>query len=158
LFDQSLMYAFPECRVQLLLRSLKNGREGRGLGDVSETGQLLQCRLRLRRQTDELFDHQVDHIVSVSLDMHAIEIPGPARAIKIKDEQFSFGERRNELNGEERIAACFLVHQVCEWRTASRLAAKRVRKQLTEMLPGQRSKRDLLYPCASTLDHLELPH
>ena len=61
----------------------------------------------------------------------------------IEGEQSLFGERRNELNGEERIAAGLLVHQLRERRGALRLAAKRIRDQLPEMLTGERRKRDL---------------
>src|SRR5262249_41056536 len=37
-------------------------------------------------------------------------------------------------------------------------AVKRVRQQLLQMLPGERRKRDLVYPSARTPDRLELPH
>src|SRR5580698_2443120 len=126
MFDQSLTYAFPESRVHLVLRTLKNGRESHDLGDVSETSHLLQCRLRLSRQAGELCDHEIHHIVGVSLGVNATEIPGPAHSVMIKGEHFFFGKRRNELNGEERIAARLLVHQLREWRALLGLAAKRV--------------------------------
>src|SRR5262249_4993973 len=141
-----------------LLRHFENGRESRDLGDVSQTRQLLQCRLRLGRQTDELRDHEVDHIVGVSLGVNAINVPGPARSIMIKDEHFFFGERGNELNSEEWIAARLLFHQLRERCTIAGLAAKRVPKQLLEVLLGERTKRDLLYRSPSNPDRLQLPH
>ena len=61
----------------------------------------------------------------------------------IEGEQSLFGERGQELNGEERIAAGLLVHQLRERRGALRLAAKRIRDKLPEMLSGERRKRDL---------------
>ena len=88
-------------------------------------------------------DHQVHDVVGVSLGVNALEIPGPARRIMIEGEHSLFGERRDELNGEERIAAGLLVHQLRERRGALRFAAKRVRDQLPEMLPGERRQRDL---------------
>ena len=94
---------------------------------------MLQCRLRLGRQTNELPDHEVHYIVGVSLGVNAIEIPGPAPGIMVKGEHFLFGERRNELGGEERIAARFLLHQLRERSAAFRLRAKRLRQQLSEM-------------------------
>ena len=61
----------------------------------------------------------------------------------IEGEQSLFGKRGNELDDEEWIARGLLVHQLRERRCALRLAAKRVRNQLPEMLSGERRKRDL---------------
>src|SRR5262249_39670586 len=98
------------------------------------------------------------HIIGVTLGVNALEIPGPARSIMIKGEHSFIGERRNELNGEERIATRLLVHQSRERRAAFRLAAKGVRNQLPEMLSAERPKRDLLYLSASSLYRVELAH
>src|SRR5262245_3458414 len=76
----------------------------------------------------------------------------------IEGEHFLFGERSYELNGEERIAARLLLHQLRERRAAFPLAAKRVCKQLLEMLPGERRKRNLPYLSAGTPDRVELAH
>ena len=95
---------------------------------------MLQCRLRLGWQTAQLSDHEVHHIIGVSFGVNAIEIPGPARGIMIKGEQSFLGERRNELNGEERIATRFLFHKLREWMCTFGLAAKRVHNQLLKML------------------------
>src|SRR5262249_2944882 len=100
----------------------------------------------------------VHHIIGVTLGVNALEIPRPARSIMIKGEHCFIGERRNELNGEERIATRLLVHQPCERRAAFQLAAKGVRDQLRDMLPAERAKRDLLYLSATGLDRVELPH
>src|SRR5262249_6178333 len=124
----------------------------------AETGHLLQRRLRLGRQAGQLRDQEVQHIIGVTLGVNALEVPGPARGIMIKAEHSFIGERRNELNGEERIATRLLMHQSREQRAAFRLAAKGVRNQLPEMLSAELPKRDLLYPSASGLDRLELAH
>src|SRR5262249_29143265 len=105
-----LTNALPENRVHLLMRHLKNERESRGLGDVPEAGHLLQCRLRLGRQTDELRNHEVDNIFAITLGVNATEIPRPARGIMIEREHLFSVERKNELNREEGIAPRFLVH------------------------------------------------
>src|SRR5262249_49790234 len=105
-----------------------------------------------------LRDQEVHHIIGVTLGVNALDIPGPARSIMIKGEQSFVGERRNELNGEEWIAACLLVYQLRERRAAFRLAAKGVRNQLPEMLAAERPDRDLLYPSAGGLDRVELAH
>src|SRR5262249_30574318 len=115
---------------------LKNGRESRDLGEVSETGHLLQSRLRLGRQTDEFCNHEIHHIVGVSLTANTSKVPGPTRSIVIKGEHSFFGQRRNELNGEERIATRLFVHQLRERRAAFRLAPKCVPNQLPKMLLG----------------------
>src|SRR5262249_45936963 len=125
---------------------------------VSETGQLLQCRLRLGRHANKLPDHQVYDIVGVSLGVNAVEIAVPASSIMVKDEHSFVGERRNELNDEERIATSFLVDQLRERRDGFGRAANSVRNQLPEMCMGERPKRDLVYRSASGLDRLELAH
>ena len=88
-------------------------------------------------QAGQLPDHEVHHIVGVTLGVNAIEVPAPARRVMIEGEQPLFGERRNELNGEERIAARLLVHQLRQRGGAFRLAAKRIRNQLPEVLIGR---------------------
>src|SRR6516162_8428568 len=76
----------------------------------------------------------------------------------VKDEHSFVGERRNELNGEERIATRLLVHQLRERRDGFRRAANSVRNQLPDMFSGERSKRDVVYRSASSLDRVELAH
>src|SRR6516162_232157 len=76
----------------------------------------------------------------------------------VKDEHSFVGQRRNELNGEERIATRLLVHELREQRGGFRRAANSVRNQLPDMLSGERSKRDLVYRSASGLDYVEFAH
>src|SRR6266851_4292948 len=75
----------------------------------------------------------------------------------VEAQQSRFGQRRNELNREEGIAACLLVYQLREWRNARRFPAKSIRKQLLEVLAGERHQRDLLDLRAGVPDGLELP-
>src|SRR5258706_14574441 len=74
----------------------------------------------------------------------------------VEDEHSLFGERRDELDGEERISARLLAHQLRERRRPLRLAAKRVRDQLPEVLLGERRQRDLCYLGAGVLHGIEL--
>ncbi len=74
----------------------------------------------------------------------------------VEDEHSLFGERRDELNGEERISARLLAHQLRERRRALRLAAKRVRDQLPEVLLGERRQRNLGHLGAGVLQGIEL--
>ena len=157
--DQFLADGLPQSRVDLLLRSPEDDRQ------ASRSRRC--CRGRPAAATPfcvsagrrvELADHQVHDIVGVALGVDAVEIPGPARRIMIEGEQPFLGERGQELDGEERIAAGLLVHQLRERRGALRLAAKRVRDQLPEMLPGERRQRDLRDLAAGGLDGVELAH
>src|ERR1700726_3903581 len=54
----------------------------------------------------------------------------------VEDHHSLFSQRRDELNGKERISARLLAHQLRERRRVLRLAAKRVRDQLPEVLLG----------------------
>src|SRR5215467_1578927 len=156
--NQFLTDRFRLRRVDVLRGRPENDRMHRDFGGIAETGHLLQRQLRFGRQAGQLRDQKVHHIIGVTLGVNALEIPGPARSIMIKREHSFIGERRNELNGEERIATRLLVHQSRERRAAFRLAAKGVGNQLREMLSAERPKRDLLYPSAGGLDRVELAH
>src|SRR5262245_12119714 len=76
----------------------------------------------------------------------------------VEGEHCLFGQRRNELNGEERIASRLLMHQLRERRGAPRLAAKSVCNQLPEVLRDEGRKGDHLYLSAGGLYGVELPH
>ena len=106
------------------------------------------------RQTSEPCDHQIHDVVGVSLCVNAAEVPGPTRRVVIEVQEFFFGERSNELNGEERIAVRLLVHQLCKRRGALRRAVKRICDQLPDMRCGERRQRDLLYFGAGALHAL----
>src|SRR5882724_10648251 len=112
MFDQLQTNGVPEIRTYVLVRFPENHREHRDLGGVTEAGELLQRNLGLDWQTGQLPDHEVHHVVSVLLGVNAIELPAPARRVMIEAEQPLFGERRNEMKGEERIASRLLVHQL----------------------------------------------
>src|SRR5215467_11828341 len=156
--DQFLTDRFRLRRVDVLRGRPEDDRMHRDFGGIAETGHLLQRRLRLGREAGQLRDQEVHHIISVALGVNALEIPGPARSIMIKGEHSFVGERKNELNGEERIATRLLVHQSRKRCAAFRLAAKGVRNQLPEMPSAERPKGDLLYLSASRLDRVEFPH
>src|SRR5271165_2592315 len=89
--------------------------------------------------------------------MDAIHVPLPSRHKWIEGEQPFFGQRRNELNGEEWIAARLFLHQLRKRRGALRLAVKSVRDQTSEMLSGERRKRDLSDLSAVCFDRRQLP-
>src|ERR1700730_9228084 len=157
-FDQLLTAGGPQSRVDLLLGNPEDDRKCCNLGDVSKTSQLLQRILRVGRQADELPDHKINDVIGVSLGMNTVEIPGPARGVMVEGDQGFFGERRQELHGEKRIAAGLLMRQLRKRNDALHLAAKSVRNQLPEMLPGEWRQRDLCNLSAGGLDGVELAH
>ena len=76
----------------------------------------------------------------------------------IEAEQPLFGKRRNELNGEKRIAARLLVHQSPQRGGIARRAAQRIRNEPPQVFWRQRRKTDLLHQCSRLADGAELPH
>ena len=143
-------------RVNLRLCCAGDQGQRSGRGGISEARQLLDCLLCCRGQARQLPDHEVHQIVGVTLGVNPTEIPGPARRIVIEGEHSLFRERRNEPIGEERIATCFLMHQLRERRDPLCLAAKSIRDQLSEMFSGEGGKRELHHLPTGSLDRLEL--
>src|SRR5260370_10663200 len=156
--DQLQTNGVPESRTDVLVRFPENDRKHRDLGDAAEAGELLQRRLGLDGQTGQPPDHEVHHSVGVAVGVNAIELPAPARRVMIEAEQPLFGERRNELNGEKRIAARPLVHQLRKRGGTARRAAERIRDEPPHVFPGERRKTDLLHECSRLADSIELPH
>ena len=154
-FDQLQANGPPEIRTDLIVRFPENDRKHRDLGDVAEAGELLQRGLGLDRQAGQLPDHKVHHIVGVPLGVKAINLPAPARRVVIEAEQSLFGERRNELKGEERIAPRLIVHQLGERRGALRLAAKRIHDHLPHVVTGEGRQADLLHARSGLADRIE---
>src|SRR5581483_11276184 len=109
-------------------------------------------RARDRRQPGELAQHEVDDVVGVSLGMNAIEVPGPADGFMVEGEQAFVDQREHELDGEEWIARCLVVHELDKRRGVFGLATKRVCKQLAEMPATERRERDLHDASSPCLD------
>ena len=95
---------------------------------------MLQRLLRVERQAVQLAHHQIHDVVPVPLRVDAIEVPGPSCLLMIEREPTFFGERVKKLNQEERIAGRLLMHQLRERGGALRLAAKRIRNELSYAL------------------------
>ena len=73
-------------------------------------------------------------------------------------EQPLFGERRNELNGEKRIATRLLVHQSRQRPGPAGLAAERIGNQPRQVFLGERRKTDLLHERSLLADGIEPQH
>ena len=68
----------PKIRVDLLRGcSVNNGKRG-DLGTVSKASQLLQCLLRFGGQAVQLPNHEVHHIIGVTLALNATQFPRPS--------------------------------------------------------------------------------
>ena len=76
----------------------------------------------------------------------------------IEGQQPLFGERRDELNGEKRIAGRLLVHQLRQRGGALRFAVKRIRNQPSQVFTGEGRKHDLLHYRSRFADRFELAH
>src|SRR3984893_1203377 len=93
--------------------------------------------------------------VGVPLGAKAIELPVPARRVMIEAEQPLFGERGDELNGEKRIAASFLVRQSGQRVGTARRAAQCIRNEPPQVFAGGRRKTDLLHGRSRLPDSIE---
>src|ERR1700722_2792055 len=142
--NQFLKDRRPKLRMHLLLRGLKNSGKHRERGDVAEAGELLQRLLRFDRQSRHLANQKIHHIIGVTLGVNAIEIPRPTHRIMIEAEQALFRERVKKLNDEERVAGGFLLHQLRQRRDMGRIAAKRIRDQLLEVVASEGRQVNLL--------------
>src|SRR5262249_55928436 len=78
------------------------------------------------------------------------------RGFMIEREQPLVGQRKEELDYEERVAASLLVHQLRERRGLRQLAVKRVRNELTHVLTGEGRESDLLHGRSRVPDRLQL--
>jgi hypothetical protein len=92
----------------------KSHTQERHIGHVAETGELLESALRLVRQSPQLTQHEIHHIVGVALATNSIQIPGPIRFVRgscssIEPEQPFLGQRGEQLDREEGITAGLLV-------------------------------------------------
>ena len=116
---------------------------------------MLQGRLGSRGQAGQLPGHEVHHIVGVSLGVEPIEFPAPAQRVMIEAEQALFGERGNKLNGEKRIAARLLVHQLRQRGGIARRAAKRIGDEMAHVFAGEWRKTNLLHRRSRLADSIE---
>src|SRR5262249_28974795 len=126
-YDQLQTDSLPQIRVNLLCRVSANGGKGGDLGNVSQAGKLLQCLLGFDRQAAQLSDHEIRHIIGVTLGVNATEVPGPSRPAMIEVEEPLLYKGRNELNGKKWIAARLFVHQLRQRSDAFRVAVKTIR-------------------------------
>ena len=98
---------------------------------------MLQCGLRFCSQLTELVDHQVDHVVRVSLGADARKIPGPRVRGCIERDQAFVRERGQEPDREERIAAGLLMDELREEDGSRWCATQCIRDELPPDVRGR---------------------
>src|SRR3981081_725430 len=122
--DEPSMDGFPECRVHRLLCFAVNQNQSGDLGDIAQAGELFQGFLSGGREPPQLLGHQINDVVGIALSADAIDIPLPSRRDWVEGEQPLFGQRSEELDRKERIAAGLLEHQLRKGPAAVRLTMK----------------------------------
>ena len=80
-----------------------------------------------------------------------------AGAAGSNDEQPLFGQRREELDREERIAAGLLLHQLRQGPHALRLAMQGIGDELADIVEPEGRQHDLLHPRSGLADRLQRP-
>src|SRR5215472_8690022 len=101
----------PKDRLRLLPGPLQYQCKHPRLGGVSKTGKLSQGPLRCLGQAAEPRCHEIDHVVGKASVANALNVPDPACRIAVELKQGSVGQRGDELDQEEGIAAGFLEHE-----------------------------------------------
>ena len=156
--NESCSQRFLEVAVQFLLRVLVDHRQESDVGGVAQTGELPQGVLGVGRQAAQLADHEVDHVVGVSLGVNARQVPGPARRPVIEADQSFLDQRRQKLDREEWIAGRLLVHQLRQRGRALMVAVERIRNQPAQIFAAEGRKENLLDERSGFADRLEFAH
>lgn len=152
---QFLANRLPQHGVNLGFLHAEHGREGRDVRDVPEAGEPLQRVLRRPRQARQLAAHQVHDVVGVTPRMDAFGIPVPLARIVIEGQEIAFGQRLQELDHEERIAARLVPHEARQSLDRFGSTVERVSNQMPDMRAGERREPDLLDLCACVTDSLK---
>ena len=101
-------------------------------------------------QALELPHHEIRHVVSVALRANPSQVPDPGGRIRVEPEQPFLGQRREELDCEERIAAGPLLHQLRQRMGGIPVAVKRVGNKPADIVQSEGQHYGLLY-CGSRL-------
>src|ERR1700733_9269264 len=97
--------SFPKRRMHCLLCLLARYDERADLGHVAQAAEVLQGILRGDRQPPQFLDHEVYYVVGVVLGMDTLDVPYPDGRDGVECEQPLVGQRDQELDREERVAA-----------------------------------------------------
>ena len=109
--DEAGKNGLPQSGVDILVGAVMDLVQRGDLGDVAETGQQSQRLLRGGGQSGQLGGHQIRHIVGEALGPDPRHVPCPGGRGRVECQQLLLGQRDDELDREERIAAGLCEHQ-----------------------------------------------
>src|SRR5262249_43304741 len=155
-FDQLLTNTLPEGRVHRSLRHLQDDRQRRDICGITQTGQLLKRLLCFGRQTSQLPEHEVHHVLGVPLGVNAADVPGPAALSVVEGEQTLGLESGQKLGREERIAARLVIDQLGERRDGVRATLNGILDQLRNVPLRKRSEPNVVDAGPCPANGLEL--
>ena len=101
--------------------------------------------------------HKIHHVIGVALGADAIHAPLPSPRDRVEREQPLLGQRREELDREERISASLLLHQLRQGPRTLRLAMHGIGDELADIVEPERRQHDLLHPRSGFADRLQRP-
>ncbi len=110
-----------------------------------QTGELFQDLQRRIGQTGQFLGHQIRDIVGKAFGTDSLKTPIPSGCRWIKDEQFLFGKRFEELNHEEGITAGLLVHQLRKRLGAIGLRMKGIHDEVSHIAKRKRRQGDFAH-------------
>src|SRR6516165_9824771 len=105
----------------------------------------LQSFLRGRGQTLQLSREKVEHVLGVSFGLDSRQVPRPRAARGIQRQQTFVCQLSEELDHEERVPSCFLVHSLHQRLDLSWFKAERVMGQFADVVFTQRREVNFLY-------------
>ncbi len=107
------------------------------------------------RKPLQLLGHEIHHVIGEALGADAIHVPLPGPRDRVEREQSLFGQRREELDHEERISAGLLLHQLRQGPHTPQLAMHGIGDELADIVESERRQHDLLDPRSGFADRLQ---
>ncbi len=155
--DEARVDGFPEGRVHRLRCFPMNQDQCGDLDDVAQAGEVSQGFLGGGREPLQLPGHEFHHVVGVVPGADAIDVPLPGQRDRVERQQTLFGQRREELDREERIAAGLLLHELRQGPRLLRLAMQGIGDEPAHIVEPERRQHDLLDTRAGRADRLQRP-
>ena len=96
----------------------------------------MQGFLSFDGQTIQLSNHEVHHIIGVTLIVNATQVPRPSPTVMLEGEQHLLHQRMNKLDDEKWIASSLFLNELRQRGDALRFAVKSIRNQPSQILTG----------------------
>ena len=135
---------FQQRGVERLLRFPVNQRQGGDLDDIAQAGELFQGFLAGGGEPLQLRGHEFHHVIGVVPGADAIDVPSPGRRDRVEREQPFIGQRHDELDREERIAAGLLLHELRQGPRSLRFAMQGIGDEPAHIVDSEGCQHDLL--------------